>query len=115
MQRAEAKRPKADILSDSDDDAPMIESSAWRSKQGKLRKAVDRVCPFLDTVDRRSLDFDFAKVCSVSLSDQHVYACLVCGNYFQGEEDIFFCFIVCVCFLSVVRSDKKKNPAVIGR
>eukprot|EP01086_Lenisia_limosa_P013924 TRINITY_DN43648_c0_g1_i1.p1 TRINITY_DN43648_c0_g1~~TRINITY_DN43648_c0_g1_i1.p1 ORF type:complete len:493 (+),score=113.78 TRINITY_DN43648_c0_g1_i1:2-1480(+) len=85
MQRAEAKRPKADILSDSDDDAPMIESSAWRSKQGKLRKAVDRVCPFLDTVDRRSLDFDFAKVCSVSLSDQHVYACLVCGNYFQGR------------------------------
>ncbi|KAI8824024.1 uncharacterized protein EV422DRAFT_608931 [Fimicolochytrium jonesii] len=30
------------------------------------------------------LDFDFEKLCSVSLSNLNVYACLVCGKYFQG-------------------------------
>jgi len=32
------------------------------------------------------LDFDFEKLCSVSLSNMHVYACLVCGKYFQGQS-----------------------------
>lgn len=31
------------------------------------------------------LDFDFEKLCSVSLSHLNVYACLVCGRYFQGR------------------------------
>ena len=31
------------------------------------------------------LDFDFEKVCSQTLSDQNVYACLVCGKFFQGR------------------------------
>lgn len=31
------------------------------------------------------LDFDFEKLCSVSLSRINVYACLVCGKYFQGR------------------------------
>lgn len=42
-------------------------------------------CPFLDTVDRSCLDFDFSKRCSVTLSPLHCYACLVCGRYFQGR------------------------------
>jgi acyl-CoA-binding protein len=42
-------------------------------------------CPYLDTIDRYRLDFDFEKVCSVSLSNLNVYACLVCGKYFQGR------------------------------
>lgn len=40
---------------------------------------------YLDTVDRNVLDFDFEKLCSVSLSNINVYACLVCGKYFQGR------------------------------
>ncbi|KAJ1651602.1 Ubiquitin carboxyl-terminal hydrolase 10 [Dispira simplex] len=40
---------------------------------------------YLETVNRTRLDFDFEKVCSVSLSDQNVYACLVCGKYYQGR------------------------------
>ncbi|KAI9140270.1 hypothetical protein BKA69DRAFT_1109784 [Paraphysoderma sedebokerense] len=40
---------------------------------------------YLDTVNRYMLDFDFEKVCSVSLSNLNVYACLVCGKYFQGR------------------------------
>ncbi len=31
------------------------------------------------------LDFDFEKVCSVSLQNLNVYACLVCGRYYQGR------------------------------
>ncbi|CAB1319831.1 unnamed protein product, partial [Coregonus sp. 'balchen'] len=31
------------------------------------------------------LDFDFEKLCSISLSHINVYACLICGKYFQGK------------------------------
>ncbi|CAD5118010.1 DgyrCDS6750 [Dimorphilus gyrociliatus] len=44
-----------------------------------------RSCPYLDTINRSVLDFDFEKLCSVSLSNLNVYACLVCGKYFQGR------------------------------
>ncbi|OLL23785.1 putative mRNA-splicing protein ubp10 [Neolecta irregularis DAH-3] len=40
---------------------------------------------YLDTIDRTMLDFDFEKLCSVSLSNLNVYACLVCGKYYQGR------------------------------
>ncbi|KAK1761027.1 hypothetical protein QBC47DRAFT_409062 [Echria macrotheca] len=40
---------------------------------------------YLDTIDRNVLDFDFEKLCSVSLSNINVYACLVCGKYYQGR------------------------------
>jgi len=39
----------------------------------------------LRQVNRAALDFDFEKVCSVSLSNINVYGCLVCGKYFQGR------------------------------
>lgn len=39
---------------------------------------------------RNVLDFDFEKLCSVSISRINVYACLVCGKYFQGESIFFF-------------------------
>jgi U4/U6.U5 tri-snRNP-associated protein 2 len=42
-------------------------------------------CPYLGTVKRHLLDFDFEKVCSISLSNMNVYACLCCGKYFQGR------------------------------
>ncbi|KAK8058341.1 ubiquitin thiolesterase [Apiospora phragmitis] len=40
---------------------------------------------YLDTIDRNVLDFDFEKLCSISLSNINIYACLVCGRYFQGR------------------------------
>ncbi|EJU00155.1 hypothetical protein DACRYDRAFT_55351 [Dacryopinax primogenitus] len=40
---------------------------------------------YLDTIDRSALDFDFEKLCSVSLSNINIYGCLVCGKYFQGR------------------------------
>ncbi|KAM0850693.1 hypothetical protein ACQ4PT_052911 [Festuca glaucescens] len=52
-----------------------------RPRQIELR----RDCPYLDTVNRQVLDFDFEKFCSISLSNLNVYACLVCGKYYQGR------------------------------
>ncbi|KIJ22148.1 hypothetical protein PAXINDRAFT_160089 [Paxillus involutus ATCC 200175] len=46
------------------------------------RKASDL---YLDTINRALLDFDFEKVCSVSMSNINIYGCLVCGKYFQGR------------------------------
>jgi U4/U6.U5 tri-snRNP-associated protein 2 len=40
---------------------------------------------YLDTINRQILDFDFEKLCSISLTNINVYACLVCGKYFQGR------------------------------
>ena len=40
---------------------------------------------YLDTINRAVLDFDFEKLCSISLSNINVYACLVCGRYYQGR------------------------------
>lgn len=50
-----------------------------------MSDSVEQHCPYLDTINRTILDFDFEKMCSVSLSRQNVYACLVCGRYFQGR------------------------------
>jgi len=40
---------------------------------------------YLDTVNRSMLEFDFEKVCSVTVSNLNVYGCLVCGKYFSGR------------------------------
>jgi U4/U6.U5 tri-snRNP-associated protein 2 len=50
-----------------------------------LAASAGRRCPYLSTVNRLALDFDMPKVCSVTLSSAHVYACLVCGKYFAGR------------------------------
>ncbi|GAA5892406.1 hypothetical protein JCM5296_003590 [Sporobolomyces johnsonii] len=40
---------------------------------------------YLDTINRQALDFDFERLCSVTLSHNNIYACLVDGKYFQGR------------------------------
>lgn len=43
-------------------------------------------CPYLDTIQRSVLDFDFEAACSVSVqAGPHIYACLVCGKYYRGR------------------------------
>ena len=37
------------------------------------------------SISMQNLDFDFERCCSVSLSHVNVYACLVCGKFFQGR------------------------------
>lgn len=39
-------------------------------------------CPFISTIKRHLLDFDFEKLCSISLANLNVYACLICGKYY---------------------------------
>ncbi|KAK4439419.1 U4/U6.U5 tri-snRNP-associated protein 2 [Sesamum alatum] len=70
-----------------DDDDDDEEDEESRLGQGKRGRAIEvrRDCPYLDTVNRQVLDFDFEKFCSVSLSNLNVYACLVCGKYYQGR------------------------------
>jgi len=74
----EAVKMKRD-LDDSDDESPAVR------KKVKQKVVLSRHCPYLDTINRGVLDFDFEKLCSVSLSRINVYACLVCGKYFQGR------------------------------
>ena len=38
-------------------------------------------------INRKLLDFDFEKNCSVTLSPLNCYACLTCGKYFQGRAE----------------------------
>lgn len=40
---------------------------------------------YLDQVERKVLDFDFEKLCSVTMVTNHIYGCLVCGKYFAGR------------------------------
>lgn len=49
-------------------------------------ESASTVCPYLDTIQRTVLDFDFEASCSVTIqSGPHIYACLVCGRYFRGR------------------------------
>ncbi|CAO2823598.1 unnamed protein product [Amaranthus hypochondriacus] len=72
-------------LIDDDDEDDDEEGSHF--SQGKRNRSVEvrRDCPYLDTVNRQVLDFDFEKFCSISLTNLNVYACLVCGKYYQGR------------------------------
>ncbi|KAJ9645286.1 Ubiquitin carboxyl-terminal hydrolase 10 [Coniosporium apollinis] len=73
-----AATPGADI--DGDDDEPAIVAP---SRQAAPTEGYSDL--YLDTIDRKVLDFDFEKLCSVTLSNINVYACLVCGKYYQGR------------------------------
>jgi U4/U6.U5 tri-snRNP-associated protein 2 len=89
---AERKRPKSNSID--------VEPSAKKARLEIGSEATDNASPqtqdqlesqassdlYLDTVNRQMLDFDFEKLCSVSLSNLNVYACLVCGKYYQGEN-----------------------------
>ena len=72
-----------DHESDDDDTLELAKSKHLANEKAKANMA--RKCPYLDTINRNVLDFDFEKLCSVSLSRINVYACLVCGKYFQGR------------------------------
>jgi U4/U6.U5 tri-snRNP-associated protein 2 len=64
-----------------DDDEDDTRPATW--KQAAPTDGYDDL--YLDTINRKVLDFDFEKLCSVTLSNINVYACLVCGKYYQGR------------------------------
>lgn len=81
-----AKKPRAEP-SAVEDEADELEAAAEAVALARKQKVVrsGRECPFIDTVDRKTLDFDFEKLCSVTLVNLNCYCCLVCGKYFQGR------------------------------
>lgn len=81
LSKVRVENGKYDEEEDDDDEE---EKGMSRGKHNRMVE-VRRDCPYLDTVNRQVLDFDFEKFCSVSLSNLNVYACLVCGKYFQGR------------------------------
>jgi U4/U6.U5 tri-snRNP-associated protein 2 len=56
-------------------------------------KEISPKCPYLDTINKTILDFDQEKVCSVSLKDNNIYSCLICGKYFHGKGKTTPCYI----------------------
>ncbi|XP_043940220.1 U4/U6.U5 tri-snRNP-associated protein 2 [Protopterus annectens] len=75
------KRERLVVLDDDDEVVPVkMPMYHWTGEDRRSRH-----CPYLDTINRSLLDFDFEKLCSISLSHINVYACLVCGKYFQGR------------------------------
>lgn len=68
-----------EVLDDEEDN----DQSPLRSRQKAPLEGYDNL--YLDTINRGLLDFDFEKLCSVTLSNINVYACLVCGKYYQGR------------------------------
>jgi U4/U6.U5 tri-snRNP-associated protein 2 len=90
-----------DILAAADQEGEGLEEAAGRSRSDSpdideeasaLTAPARQDAPldgysdlYLDSINRSLLDFDFEKLCSVSLSNINVYACLVCGKYFQGR------------------------------
>lgn len=55
------------------------------SHPGQVWIMVDRTA-LLATIDRKRLDFDFEKICSVSLAQTNVYVCLTCGIFLGGRQ-----------------------------
>jgi U4/U6.U5 tri-snRNP-associated protein 2 len=52
----------------------------------KKKMKIEKIeCPYLDTINKKVLDFDFEKICSITLSNLNVYCCLVCGKNFKGR------------------------------
>lgn len=77
--QADADAVEDDEEEDGGDEAPI----SAPTRQSAPTDGYDDL--YLDTINRSVLDFDFEKLCSISLSNINVYACLVCGKYFQGR------------------------------
>lgn len=81
---ATASMPLPTPANDDDKKSKIIDATTI-IKSSSVFNPKFRLCPYLDTINRNLLDFDFEKLCSVSLTRINVYACLVCGKYFQGR------------------------------
>ena len=74
-----------DVASPADDVDPLDEQSAYSATSRQQAPTEGYSDLYLDTINRSVLDLDFEKLCSVTLSNINVYACLVCGKYYQGR------------------------------
>lgn len=65
----------------------LIEEEEKKLKESKTKSSSTSLtkCPYLDTINRKVLDFDSKKFCSQTLSNKNIYACLVCGQLYNGK------------------------------
>ncbi|BGO98800.1 Ubiquitin carboxyl-terminal hydrolase 10 [Rhodotorula toruloides] len=78
---AEPKQEEPEVQDDyEEEEPPNYDELALKEEDGGRPADL-----YLDTINRAALDFDFERLCSVTLSHNHIYACLVCGKYFQGR------------------------------
>ncbi|GAA5914602.1 hypothetical protein JCM8208_002088 [Rhodotorula glutinis] len=98
---AESKVPTEGLVKAANGDLPPAGAQDGTAAAGEVEEAEEEEPPvyefepeeesarpadlYLDTIDRSALDFDFERLCSVTLSHNHIYACLVDGKYFQGR------------------------------
>ena len=92
MDHAQENAISGNAQSDSDAKESFETASELGGTDEKLPAASRQKAPlegyeelYLDSVRREVHDYDFEKLCSVTLSSQNVYACLVCGKYFSGR------------------------------
>ena len=79
------KEECVETASPADEANSLDEQSAYSAASRQQAPAEGYSDLYLDTINRSVLDFDFEKLCSVTLSNINVYACLVCGKYYQGR------------------------------
>ncbi|KAJ2452176.1 U4 U6.U5 tri-snRNP-associated protein [Coemansia sp. RSA 2336] len=87
------KRANAEVESAHSKQMKVDTEQAWDAESEEEEETMDEVAAvcdqvsdlYLDTINRSNLDFDFEQQCSVSLSTTNIYACLVCGKYYQGR------------------------------
>ncbi|KAH3678995.1 hypothetical protein WICMUC_001309 [Wickerhamomyces mucosus] len=80
-------------LSDESESETDNESLLHATKKSKTSELSTLKNLYLDTINRKVLDFDFEKVCSQTLSNKNIYCCLVCGKYFSGRSSTTPCFL----------------------
>lgn len=80
QEKEEVDETARDSHSEDEDEEPAISVTTRQTEPSEGYSDL-----YLDTVHRGVLDFDFEKLCSISLSNINVYACLVCGKYYQGR------------------------------
>ena len=82
-----AKRARVadELTATGTEDDELLDAEYWTRRADAQISGPVRRDLYLETINRSLLDFDFEKVCSVSLSNVNIYACLVCGRYFQGR------------------------------
>ena len=80
-----AADPKGDVCAEATAPLGLGEDQAYSTISRQAAPLEGYKDLYLDTINRSILDFDFEKLCSVTLSNINVYACLVCGKYYQGR------------------------------
>lgn len=75
------KRQIDEILKD---ELPINHKKAKQSQQQQQQSQLINI--YLNTVNKKVLDFDLEKICCVSLATINIYCCLTCGKFYQGRS-----------------------------